>query len=369
MKFLLKSVESYLYELFMFPKLLYLNENEITKLNEVLDGAKESFLDHDDYMAFVNEAKEALDPYKDPLLGFYSEEAISFYDFPNLLFKSYSFFGFNSYKDYLNHIQKDSEETIKLNLIYALLTIESQDDNLSHEEGLNQAKAILHDKEKITHLIRQTPTTENHRWILMLLIENPCDYLEVFSQLLEKVEPIFNRFYEKHLNKIEHFVNDVMNPLKNRGEEAFLELTKELVPLDVLDVENIVLYSFVSPYRFSIMHCGDDHFIHFGISMKQGFEKIAEFEQNSRKNRAKVFKTLSDETRYEVLRALSKGVTSTKAIATELNISSATVTYHLNTFLTAKVIKPTKNKKARYAIDFERLEAFWQDFINDLKSE
>lgn len=81
-----------------------------------------------------------------------------------------------------------------------------------------------------------------------------------------------------------------------------------------------------------------------------------------------MFKTLGDETRYDVLRLIASGVTQTKSIASALNVSSATVTYHVNAFLTAGIIQTPKSKKARYVVNYERLNAYWDKFLEDLKT-
>ena len=370
MLFTFNQKATYLYDLCMFPKLLYVNPDEIYKLNDVLgDEIMETFIDHEAHINFIKAAKEDLEPYKDPLLGFYSEEGIGNYDFPTLLFRSYSFLESKDYRKYLRIIMQDDEETIKQNLIFAMLTVEGENDEVSLTKAKIEAEYLVNHRDELLNLIRKTPTTENHRWILMLLIENPKDYLEVYLNLLETIEPLFKKYYNAHLDKITNFTKDTMAPLEKQGAEAFDQLTYGIVPSDVLEPENTIITSFVNPYRFSIMTFAEDRVVMWGLDMKYGFQKIAEFEQDSRKNRAKVFKTLSDETRYEVLRLIASGTTSTKAIATEIGVSSATVTYHINAFLTAKVIKAERSKDARYVIDYERLDHLWNDFMNDLKGQ
>ncbi len=368
MSFTLDEKASYLYDFFMFPKLLYVDPDEIYKLNDILgDEIMNTFIDHQSHIDFVKAAKKDLEPHKDPLLGFYSDEGIGNYDFPMLLFRSYSFLGHKHYEDYLRTMLLDDENTIKQNLIYAILTVEGDHDDAADTEARAEAKRLLHQRDALQKLIRATPTTEKYRWNLMLLIDYPKDYLNVYLTLLKTIEPIFNDYHTAHQAKLDAFKKDTVSPLEAKGAEAFDELTHGIVPSDVLEQDNLLITSFVNPYRFSIMRFGEDRAIVWGLDMKHGFQKIAEFEQNSRKNRAKVFKTLSDETRYEVLRLIAAGITSTKAIATEIGVSSATVTYHINAFLTAKVIKAERSKSARYRIDYDRLESLWHDFMSDVK--
>ncbi len=371
MRFHFKEKASTLYDFFMFPKLLYIEPEETHKLNDVLgDEISKTFLDHDAYKAFIKAAREDLEPYKDPLLGFYADEVISNYDFPSLLFRSYSLLGYETHQDYLQAIKADDDAVIKKNLIYALIKVESGDDEISDEEARASAESLCDDSDALLKLIRQTPTTENHRWILMMIIENPKSYLNVYIDLMNTLKPVFERHYRNYEKKIEHFKQDIVETLQKGGVEAFEALTHNIIPREILKDENDIITSVVNPYRFGGLTFGEDAVIVWGLEMKTGFKNIADFSQDTRKNRAKVFKTLSDETRYEVLKHIANGVRSTKTIATSLGISSATVIYHINAFITAKLIKVVKtNDKPGYLVDYEGLETFWRDFINDLKSK
>ncbi len=370
MRFNFHETASMLYDFFMFPKLLYVNPDEIHKLNDVLgDDVASTFVDHESHRTFIKAAREDLEPYKDPLLGFYADDVLSNYDFPSLLFRSYSFLSYASYKDYVQAIMADDEIAIKKNLIYALIKVESSDDEISDAQARAEAEALCDNRDALLKLVRQTPTTENHRWILMLLIENPKEYLDVYVNLLNTIEPIFTRYYEEHRNKIERFKKDTIQPLQHDGVSAFASLTHGIIPSEVLHEENHVITSFVNPYRFGILTYGEDVVMVWGLDMNTGFKNIADFTQDTPKNRARIFKTLSDETRYDVLRHIARGVTSTKAIATALGVSSTTVTFHINAFLTAKIIKAVKSPEAKYVIDYDRLESFWQAFMNDLTSK
>lgn len=373
MKFLFDEKASRLYDFLMFPKLLYVDPEQLHNLNEVLgEGGMEEFATHEAYMEFVEAAKKDLEPFKDPLLGFYADESISNYDFPMLLFKAYSFLGFNDYRSYLQSIMKDEEDVIRTNLIHALLTVEKGEKETDEKQAREKAEHLRKNRDDLFKIVRGTPTTENHRWVLILLVESPKEYLGFYIDLLEEVHSIFKKYLDQHEPKLKRFKEEVVTPLRQEGETAFQELTQDIIPFEVLNEENILITSFTNPYFYTGLTTGEDLIILFGADMKTGFLKIAEFRDESRKNRAKVFKTLSEETRYEVLRLIARGMTSTKAIANEIGISSATVTYHINAFLTAKVIKIPKTKEARkearYVVDFERLESFWEAFMNELKN-
>ncbi len=324
--------------------------------------------DLESYEQFIKDAQEDLKAFEDPLLGFYADEAISNYDFPVLLMRAYSIRGFGDTDSYLTHIMKDDEARIKENLIAAILTIEASENKIDNNTARITAKTMLEDREALTRLIRSTPTTENYRWILMLLIDSPKEYLDVFRKLQQDIEPVFNKYLKQYQEKLEQFEDTVVRPLTDNPKESFTTLTRDIIPLDILEEENLLITSFVNQTRFSVLNFDDDRYILYGLEMMYGFKRLADFELNNRESRAKVFKALSDSTRNEVLRHLARGITSTKDIANSIGISSATVTYHINAFLQTKIIKSPKTKDMKFIVDFDRLESFWKDFINDLKN-
>lgn len=368
MKFTFLKNASALYDLCVFPKLLHVTKQDVDTFNPAVDAdlARQT-LNYERYEAFVEDAKQDLAPYQDPLLGFYAEDAIGMYDFPILLFKAYSFLDYTDHVAYLDAIMQEDEDDLKRKLIYALLTVEKGDDN-GDTDAMEKAQSLLKDREALINQIRNTPTTENHKWILVMLIDNPKDYVAMYQKMLSDILPIFERYQKLHEPLMETFEKNVIETLNAGQETAFQALTKNLIPLDVLSEENKVITSFIDPYRFSMMQFGDDTVMLFAIAMKHGFELLAESELETRKARVKMFKTLGDETRYDVLRLIASGVTQTKSIASALNVSSATVTYHVNAFLTAGIIQTPKSKKARYVVNYERLNAYWDKFLEDLKT-
>ncbi len=367
MKFTFLKKESLLYDLFMFPKLALITEEDIKKANEPLhDNDSAKVLDDPDHIAFVKKAKADLEAFHDPLLGFYADEMASSYDFPYLLFNAYSLRNFHTHEDYLDHIMNEPEDTIKRKLLHSLLTVEESGGTPITDKEVD---TLLNSKEKLLNQIRNITTTENYKWTLLILIENPLKYLELFRGLLDDIKPFFDTYKNQHMGEIEQFEDTIIKELNRGQEDAFNALTHQMIPAETLEEENLVFTSFVHPYSFSIQTFGGERFMFFGLRMKKGFEEVAKFQQNVRQNRAKVFKTLSDNTRYEVLRHIARGITSTKDIASSLGVSSATITYHINAFITANIVRIPKSKKQRYEVDFERLETFWNEFMDDLKNQ
>jgi len=369
MKFKFYRNEGKIYDHLMLPTLIGVSEEEISKVNEVFASEDPGEIMDSDHIGFVKEAREALQDFKDPLLGFYADETLSNYDFPTILMHVYSIIGFDDYKAYLAHILNEDELTLKRNLIYSLVTLGETDIDKQKDMWLERSEKLLNDSEKLLETVRNLPTTDNFRWTLLMLIENPKRYLEMYRDFLISIEPLFDRYHKRHKQEIDTFIKEHYEDLEQNREEAFERRTRGIVPLDILKDENKVITSFVHPYSFMIQSSGDDRLILWGLRMDTGFSKVASFQKERRHHLTKVFKTLSDKTRYEVLRQIAAGNTSTKRIASELGVSSATVTYHINAFLTADILKISSSKDLRFEIDYARLKAFWDEFMEDLRQD
>ena len=64
----------------------------------------------------------------------------------------------------------------------------------------------------------------------------------------------------------------------------------------------------------------------------------------------------------------AKKLTSIKTIADELGVSSATISYHMNEFLTTGILYMSKESKQKfdYRVDYDKLEEVFKDLKEDL---
>ena len=102
--------------------------------------------------------------------------------------------------------------------------------------------------------------------------------------------------------------------------------------------------------------------------MEEIFKSIKEKKENKLNDRIQIFKNLGDKTRYEVLKLIASGEYSNKKIAAALDVSGATISYHLNALFTAKIIRMEKNNnRIEYVIDKDLLMEAMEDLKRDLE--
>lgn len=155
--------------------------------------------------------------------------------------------------------------------------------------------------------------------------------------------------------------------LMEKGESGFDELTQGFVNKGLLETGmNRYLISLVFPYSFMIISDKQGAFIVSGIHMDEGFDNLMNKHASHVEQQTKLFKNFADKTRYEVLRKIASGITSTKQIAEDIGVSSATISYHINAFVTTNILKPSPDTHKKYDINFEKLNEAYQALLKDL---
>lgn len=363
MKFRFYPKESKLYDFLQFPRLLYYREGfdkskEDTNYQEILI---------EDYLSFVSKVEERLKPFAEEIEKFYMKEYLSDYDFIDLISKVTGIFGFKDEKDYLNMLLSLDEYEVKRGIIYSIMLInDGYPDDL--DEAMKKADEISLDYNDMIEFIKELPIEAGSKWNFFLIVEEPLKYIEMYVKLMEKLLPIFDEIYNSFEDEVKDYGEYLVNFLNEKGAEGLEEITYSIVNIKLLDDEYMnILISLIYPYALSIVTTSKVNYTAWGLRMEEAFKRMKEINENKTLERVQIFKNLGDKTRYEVLKLIAAGETSTKVIAKTLGVSSATISYHINNFLTSKVIKMDKNNdKFGYVVDYELLEDTIEEFKKDL---
>ncbi|MFH5881099.1 ArsR/SmtB family transcription factor [Liberiplasma polymorphum] len=365
MKFKYYEHESKLLDLMQLPRLMSIDSQ---------NNSKEEHLEKEEVFSKLNQPlyesmkslQNKLENYKNEIEMFYASEFLSNYDFFNLITKMYPIKGFKSISDYCDELLKVDKNVLKEAIIYAILSIEDEDEAINNAQK-NEAANLVKHQETLLTFVKELPTTHNYKWQLLIMLEDPLNHVMKFKALMEKLEPLYISTFEKHYPYLEDVKNSVIKRLEQNTAESFEALTYHLISSDMLNKEeNRLLISLVFPLSFMMKSDLQDDYIIWGIEMEAGFKQVSMNHENRIQKQTQVFKNLSDKTRYEVLRLIASGITSTKDIAERLGVSSATISYHINAFLTTSILKLGKSKHKRYEVDYDKLDEYWKNFINDL---
>ncbi len=367
MKFNFYDKESKIYDLLQMPRVFFALEEHGSYEEEKHINPLEELNDHK-HIDMVRDIHNRLKPFKKEISEFYANEFFSDYDFFALLTNLYSFFGYETIDDYLNYVMSIEEQIFKVDLVYALLSADSdnQDDRKNMEE---KAKELVNKQAELMQFVKDLPTESSFKWNLLMMLENPNKMVKQFAMLMKQLAPIYDEFYQERKEKVFECEERLTEILKDDPKENFNRLTQYMINDDLLKKENKVLLSIVFAYSFIDKKTRHGNFLVWGISMEEGFKHLSKQYGDKIEKTTKVFKILGDKTRYEVLKLIAKGTTSTKEIAKQLGVTSATISYHINSFVTNGVIRLSNSSKHKYVVDFDLLSNLWEGFISDLDQE
>ena len=132
------------------------------------------------------------------------------------------------------------------------------------------------------------------------------------------------------------------------------------------ETKNIFI-SYFNSYTIQIYSVLKPNFVAWGFMLEKFFEQLIEQNENELLERILLFKNLGDKTRYEVLKCVAKGITSTKIIAEQLGVSSATISYHLSNLATCKLITLLRQEgRYHYVVNHDLIDQCFTDLKKDL---
>ncbi len=359
MKFKFYPTESRIYDFLQFPALIF-KKKKLEK-SEVFD--KE--IPMDEFFNLISKAEEKLKPFKKDIELFYSEKFAFNYDFIDLMTDVYTFFGYNNEKDYLNMLLNLSEKEISTGIAYSFLATNEEIKDFSDEI---LKKAEIMNKDDIISIIKVLPVDPTKKWNLFVIIEDPLKYMKIYVDLMYALLPIFGEIYSSYEDEVINCGKHLMDLLNIKGAEGLREISYSIIDTDIItNEENPLLISATEQYAITISYSSKNNYLMWGLKTEEYFIKKKEINENKVNERVHVFKNLGDKTRYEVVKLLSTGVTSTKEIANTLGVSSATISYHLSNLMQAKVIKPgLADDKYNYIVNYVYIEEILEDFKEDI---
>lgn len=358
--------ESRIYDFLFIPSLVFYLE----EYNNLENGQNYKELVTDSYLAFVKKAEDKLKPYMEDIGVFYTKQLMNQYDFIDLILKANSIFNYRNEKEYLNMLLSLSEKEVNRSIIYSLMIIgENHNDYGNSEEVMEKAEEISQNKDQLISYIKDLPIEAAQKWNLFLILEQPLKYMKKYVELMFKLLPVFEEIYFPYEDEVKIYGEKLVDFLNENGTKGLEDISYSLLNTEVIDEKEInIIISVIFSYSISIITDMGSTYLAWGLKMEEAFKAMKEISENKTNERIQIFKNLGDKTRYEVLKLIASGETSTKKIAKALGVSSATISYHISNLLTSKVIKMDKtDNKYGYVVDFELLEEIIKAFKEDLR--
>lgn len=367
MKYKFCKHESRIFDFLYLPRLLHYKKE--TNQDDLIEKQEIICKDHEKNIKKIQEKLRSYSKEIDTF--FYMKEMHNEYDLLALITRVYHYEGYQNELDYLTFLKTLTDSEIKKSIVQALL-VNKEDDMISLDDVTDQLEEIISNDHSIKDFIKNLSIDAAFKWNLFLIIEEPKKYIHQFVELMERLHPFFMEIYTPYKEEIILYGTQLADKLNKDINKSLNEITFDTLSVNLFpDQKEINVYiSVLFPYTVSLASNPDQkNIIVWGLHMEETFKKLNEINENKTNERVQIFKNLGDKTRYEVLKLIASGITSTKEIAEKLGVSSATISYHISNFITTKVVKmdSTTNKKFGYIIDYDLLEHVFNELKEDLK--
>jgi len=355
MKFEFKPNESRIYDYVLFPRIIYSDKEKHLK-----DDSIDKEIVSDDFLRLMAEIESKLKPYAAEIEKYYAESVYTSHDFQSLVLIAFPVPGYQDENRYLDQLAKVDAEVLKRKLTHAMIVA-------GEEEEVTQVPDTVDDKEAIA-FIGNLKIDAATKWNLLTMIQEPKQFLDGFIRLLTAIKPLFDSYYLDQVQAMAEAGKRITAYLDQDPENHFQELAGNSVNMNVIEGEECDFYvSYFFPYSLRIITKFQKDALVWGYLLAEAFKKINQLNEDLLNQRVKVFKVLGDKTRYETLKLIAKGNLAFKDIASELGVSAATISYHVNEFLTSGVITYNKeSKKSGYLVSYDKLDKILEDFRKDL---
>lgn len=215
----------------------------------------------------------------------------------------------------------------------------------------------------LMELLEKTDKKPADKWYWSLAIRNPLETVERSVDLLNKLLPIYQSYFEGARAEREAFARDF-------DIEQLYRESKQLAmtSLDSLGVETAQFFV-LSPWNYWFAYYGNEEFDYMKVALLASCridQMMLSNDELDLDDLITALKVISDSTRYQVLVELTKPHAKSKDIAERLNITGAAVSFHTQKLINGDLLLfNTKNSDVKYSVNRDLL----RQMIDKLKGD
>lgn len=257
-----------------------------------------------------------------------------------------------------------------------LLPYEEKLGNMSETERIKQYAAIINDEEAenipedvvmtLADLIRFVDVSsydKDIKWEVIKIYNNQETAYKEVSGILTEVMTIFEEKFREQIRTLEMECYDYWTDFQ-KEKDIIATINDKLKISWESDKETIIVPLLFLPYGITLSvtepdYCDKD-IIRISVMIDANF--IMNDRKLTKEDVVNTGKLLSDKSKVDILEFISKKPCYGKEIASELNLSTATISYHVNALLQIGFVKADVNSnKVYYSIDRDRIAAYLED--------
>jgi len=314
------------------------------------------------YEEFLKDTKKKMESHFEIIEKFYSKGSDPILDIigKDVLLES------GDIEEYLNKALDLDVETINRNMLKYLLEYMDKQEMIENDVSEEKFK----DKEYMLSLVKSTTLSPSMKWALLCAIDNPQGYIEEYVELMRNIKPSFDEVWIQGEKAINEYREGFAKKLETCGIDFLISISDNIFEEENLDFDTaIICLSYISCSAIGLSELDDTLFFRWGYKVEEVIEHLKKRKEFEFEKRLRVMKTLGDKTKYKMLKLIAENPEiCANDIVNELDLTGATVSYHINLMSTYKILKITKtNKKNSFEIDKGTLKDFIQGIIRDFE--
>ena len=358
MNYIIKDEINILYEINKAFVYLANEDEEIKKLNESLskiDIDKEKYKKNNlkSFYKFIEKFKKINTVPLDDIKFYFSEinDGIneSYLSIYEIFLSNFNTDELISLKNLIENLSEEEVKEFSLKEVIKFI-IETFDDKTLN---LSMSK-----QDFLKYLISSKDFSYEAKWKLTVLLEDSKNFLlKYFNILINSIYDLKNLFmiFEKDKNK---FISDFKKEL-NKNENFLTELgsfkidesTSLIIYPSIIDFRKILLLESTSP----LIEINEVNVCYLGYKFQE-LLTLSQGKKNEEEILLEKLKCISDKSKYEILKILNNKPMYGQQIAQKLNLTTATISYHMNTLALNKLVTINKiDNKVYYHLNKEEV--------------
>lgn len=255
---------------------------------------------------------------------------------------------FSNTEEYLNKLRNRDENQILKDIVSFLVYRKDK----QKVDILKKYKDIYKDKNKILDLLKECNIPAEAKWSIYLIISEPEKYMKEVCEFIESFVPFFNSTFTKFSYLRDKFNKYISDKMENEG----IEYLKKLPSFEEIKKYKTIIVSPVVVSYASIVadDVEDTLFVYIGMNIEKVLEVLKG--KSDEEMLLSLLKTISDSSRFNILKMLLSGEMFGLELAEKLNLTNATISHHINLLMVANLIIFTRRDgKIYYKLNKETL--------------
>ncbi|WP_426348138.1 ArsR/SmtB family transcription factor [Alloiococcus sp. CFN-8] len=260
-----------------------------------------------------------------------------------------------SIEDILDGISGDDKE------LFSIIAERLMEYIKRYSKGIDLETKELN-KDSLVELLEGYGLPSEAKWNIYLMLSKPSEYVDRFIALVRNYLPIYKKIINKFSDKKKKFNEVVQKEVKSHGIDYIksMELFEEPETYDNIYISTITFF-----YGNVVYDIKDNNlYLYLGIKYKEALDSYRG--KNRRDHTINLMKAMGDGSRYEILSILNERDSYGQELAEAMNLSTATISHHMNLLHTLGLVTVEKiDNRMYYRLRKEALKKYIKDFSED----